>query len=62
MIFELVMIFNDGWEITCGYASYPVDNLNKSGTNSLLLEGGNPQNKRKIDVSMLKKSKIEAKL
>jgi hypothetical protein len=62
MIFEFVLIFNDGREITCGYGTIPVDNLNKGGNKQIIVEGGNPQNKRKLDGSMIKKSKIEAKL
>lgn len=58
LIFELVLVFTDGREMTCGYASYPIENLNKSGSKSLILEGGNPTNKRKIDTTILKKAKI----
>ncbi len=62
LIFELVLVFNDGNEITCGYATIPVENLSKSGTKKLIVEGGNPLNKRKIDSTVLKKAKINSKL
>lgn len=42
MIFEFVLIFNDGREITCGYGTFPVENLVKSGNKSIVIEGGNP--------------------
>mgnify|MGYP006951861041 CR=1 FL=1 len=56
LVFELVLVFNDGNEMTCGYALIPVENLSKSGTKKIAIEGGNPLNKWKIDSSVLKKS------
>jgi hypothetical protein len=62
MIFEMVLIFNDGREITCGYGALPLENLNKAGNKAITIEGGNPLNKRQIDGSMIKKTKLESKL
>jgi len=62
LIFELVLIFNDGQEMTCGYSTFPVENLTKSGNKQLAIEGGNPLNKRKMDSTVLKKAKINSKL
>lgn len=62
LIFELVLVFTDGNEMTCGYATQPVDNLLKSGVKKLPIEGGNPLNKRKIDSTVLKKAKINSRL